>query len=315
MNRKCKLLTVCAFVIFIAVIFIGKYKYDINENKEKNKKYVVKQINGNVSTNIVLGGELAEERGEIYYSNANDAWCLYVENLEGKNRKKLNDTRSDNINIANDCIYYRDVFNHRIMKMNLDGGKNKALYEGIINNLIYFEGYIYFIEDNNDKQFIVKLKDDGSVQEKLFLDNIFNLILYNGWFYYYNAEERSIKKVKMDGSSSYAIYKAEIDFFTVEKGYIYFTDKEKQKICRMDIEGNNISAIANISPDYLNILDGSVYYCNINDIIWKTEINKNRSRPYIKDNVLRFYITENALLYDFIKGDNKEKIYQKLLHI
>lgn len=267
------------------------------------------------SNNIVSGGELAEASGKIYYSNANDNWSLYCKNIKGGNKEyKLNNDICDNINTGDDWLFCRDVRNHRIIKMRLDGSEKQVIYKGIIDNLIYSKGFLYFIEEDDGKQYIIKIKSDGSDPQKVCSDSIYNMILYQDWFYYYSMKDKMIKKVKEDGSSNSCVIKAEVEVFVMGENGIFFADKEQQKICYVDYNGNNLSAINDICPNYMNIWDGWIYYCNVNNHICRREIKGHRDEKYVEDNVLRFYMTNNVLLYDYIeKNGTEEKISQKLI--
>lgn len=289
-------------------------KEDLNEENIQNNQNNQIKLNENTSNNIILGGELAEKDGNIYFSNSDDDWCLYVRGVEEREEVKLNSEKSDNISIGEDWLFYRDVENHRIIKMSMDGSVKKVIYKGTIDNLIYNKGYLYFLEENEGKQYITRIRSDGSNPERIFSDSICNLILQNNWFYYYNTEEKMIKKVKSDGSSSRCILKSEIDFFVADDSGIYFADNEKQKICRMDFDGSSVHSIIDSYADYLNISDGWIYYWTINDCIYRSKIGTNKSEKYISNNILRFYITDNAVLYDYIEGTKYEgKICQKLI--
>lgn len=302
------LIFLCGLLLFLEVI----YKEVASENKQNIQDD--EKIDENLSNNVVLGGELAEENGKIYFSNADDGWCLYVKSVEGGEENKLNSERSDNINIGDGWLFYRDVKNHRIIKMNMDGSEKNIIYNGIIDNLIYNKGYLYFLEENEGKQCITKIGCDGNKKEKIFSDSIYNLILKNDWFYYYSTEDKMIKKVKMNGSSSCCVFKSEVDFFVVNDSGIYFTDKEKQKICCVDFDGSSVSVMVNSYSDCINISDGWIYYSIINDCIWRKKIGINITEKYVDNNILRFYITDNALLYDYIKEtDSGEKICQGLM--
>lgn len=305
------------FCFCVLLLFFYIYNQDIIQNKindEYAENIEIEMYQTISSNNIVSGGELAEANGKIYYSNANDDWSLYCKNIkEGNKEYKLNNDFCDNINIGDGWLFCRDVRNHRIIKMRLDGSEKQVIYKGIIDNLIYYKGFLYFIEEDG-KQYIIKLQSDGSNKEKVCSDSIYNMILYQDWFYYYSMKDKMIKKVKEDGSSNSCVIKAEIEVFVMGENGIFFADKEQQKICYVDYNGNNLSTINDICPNYMNILDGWIYYCNANNYIYRIKNKGDRVEKYVEDNVLRFYITDNVLLYDYIeKNGTEEKICQKLI--
>ena len=303
--------------VILAIGLIIVCNYCVSEKKSDSKYNESIETNGSILNNIVFGGELAEASGKIYYSNANDNWNLYCKNLKGETEQKLHDNRCDNINIGKGWLFCRDVKNHQIIKMRLDGSKKQVIYKGIIDNLVYYGKYLYFLEEREGIQHIAKIRCDGSEKTYIYSnreDRICNLILVQDWIYYYSINHKMIEKVNIDGSSNTNVVKAEMDFFIADKKGIYFADKEKQKICYVDYDGKHLSVISNSCPRYMYIFEGQLYYCNGNDIIWKEELREDKSEKYVDKKVLRFYKTDNVLLYYYIEKSGREKkICQQIL--
>jgi hypothetical protein len=301
---------------FSGIIVFVEVKCRRTSFKEKTSARINETMeNENTSNNIALGGELAEKNGKIYFSNADDNWCLYVRNLENEKDHKLNNERSDNINVGDGWIFYRDVENHCIVKISMDSGEKKIIYNGIIDNLIYNNGFLYFLEENEGKQYITKIDSESLNKKMIFFDNsISNLVLQNDYFYYYNINDRMIKKVKIDGSFDCRVFEAQVDFFVVNYNGIYFTDKENQKISHINFDGNNESIITSSYADYVNIWGDWIYYYTVNNCMWRNGIITKKDEKYIDENILRFYITENAILYDYIEEINQEEhVCQKII--
>lgn len=303
--------------VILAIGLIIVCNHGVSEKKSDSKYNESIETNGSILNNIVFGGELAEESGKIYYSNANDNWSLYCKNLKGDTEQKLHDDRCDNINTGKGWLFCRDVKNHQIIKMRLDGSKKQVIYKGIIDNLVYYGKYLYFLEEREGIQHIAKIRCDGSEKTYIYSnreDRICNLILVQDWIYYYSINHKMIEKVNIDGSSNTNVVKAEMDFFIADKKGIYFADKEKQKICYVDYNGRHLSVISNSCPRYMYIFEGQLYYCNGNDSIWKEELREDKSEKYVDKKVLRFYKTDNVLLYYYIeKNGREEKICQQIL--
>jgi len=303
--------------VILAIGLIIVCNHGVSEKKSDSKYNESIETNGSILNNIVFGGELAEESGKIYYSNANDNWSLYRKNLKGETEQKLHDNRCDNINIGKGWLFCRDVKNHQIIKMRLDGSKKQVIYKGIIDNLAYYGDYLYFLEEREGIQHIAKIRCDGSEKTYIYSnreDRICNLILVQDWIYYYSINHKMIEKVNIDGSSNTNVVKAEMDFFIADKKGIYFSDKEKQKICYVDYDGKHLSVISNSCPRYMYIFEGQLYYCNGNDSIWKEELREDKSEKYVDKKVLRFYKTDNVLLYYYIEKSGREKkICQQIL--
>ena len=315
-----KRIRICIGTLLEVILAIGLIivcNHGVSEKKSDSKYNESIETNGSILNNIVFGGELAEESGKIYYSNANDNWNLYCKNLKGETEQKLHDNRCDNINIGKGWLFCRDVKNHQIIKMRLDGSKKQVIYKGIIDNLVYYGDYLYFLEEREGMQHIAQIRCDGSEKTYIYSnreDRICNLILVQDWIYYYSINHKMIEKVNIDGSSNTNVVKAEMDFFIADKKGIYFADKEKQKICYVDYNGRHLSVISNSCPRYMYIFEGQLYYCNGNDSIWKEELREDKSEKYVDKKVLRFYKTDNVLLYYYIEKSGREKkICQQIL--
>ena len=315
-----KRIRICIGTLLEVILAIGLIivcNHGVSEKKSDSKYNESIETNGSILNNIVFGGELAEESGKIYYSNANDNWNLYCKNLKGETEQKLHDNRCDNINIGKGWVFCRDVKNHQIIKMRLDGSKKQVIYKGIIDNLVYYGDYLYFLEEREGMQHIAQIRCDGSEKTYIYSnreDRICNLILVQDWIYYYSINHKMIEKVNIDGSSNTNVVKAEMDFFIADKKGIYFADKEKQKICYVDYNGRHLSVISNSCPRYMYIFEGQLYYCNGNDSIWKEELREDKSEKYVDKKVLRFYKTDNVLLYYYIEKSGREKkICQQIL--
>lgn len=210
--------------VILAIGLIIVCNHCVSEKKSDSKYNESIETNGSILNNIVFGGELAEESGKIYYSNANDNWSLYRKNLKGETEQKLHDNRCDNINIGKGWLFCRDVKNHQIIKMRLDGSKKQVIYKGIIDNLAYYGDYLYFLEEREGIQHIAKIRCDGSEKTYIYSnreDRICNLILVQDWIYYYSMNDKMIEKVNIDGSSNTNVVKAEMDFFIADKKGIY----------------------------------------------------------------------------------------------
>ena len=311
-----KILLALFSVGILSLFLIFSYK-DISENEIKsNKKQIDKgeDVHYNISNNIVLGGELAEENGQLFFSNANDNWKLYKQNVTGDAEPhKIADFKCNNLNLAGGRIYCNDGQNHRIVKMKLDGSEEQTVYKGIVENLIYCSGVLFFIEEDGDKQSIIKIKGDGKEKEKIYTGSICNMIVTEKWIYFYCEQEEMIKRVSKDGSSVSDIYKADVDQFIMDGSDIYFADKDKQKICRIDCEGKGFSFVDNNCPDYMNVFGRDIYYWHIKDDVWKSGIGE-KGEKIAEVETLRFYITDHAMLYDYVVGKGfDERICQKMV--
>ncbi len=146
-NEK-KLISRIIFLFFCSsIIFATQYEV-------VNKKNIPSSSCSNRS--IIKGKDMVQYEGWIYYSNQEKGGGIYRQSIDGLCLEKLNDAKSDYINIVGNSIYFRQVREHAVCKMSLDGSKISIIKKSapirmldVINkSIIYSDGEnIYCIQD------------------------------------------------------------------------------------------------------------------------------------------------------------------------
>lgn len=109
--------------------------------------------------------------GILYFTNADDDFCIYKMDLDGSNILKFNNQSSNSIVIQNESLYYTSK-NHnnslsgKVYRMNLDGSNNTIVSDVNAYGINVYGEYIYYTS-SNDNYTIHRMKTDGSNDVRL----------------------------------------------------------------------------------------------------------------------------------------------------
>ncbi len=107
----------------------------------------------------------------IYFTNADDNFCIYKMNLDGTELTKLNNQCSNSIVIEDDWIYYTSEENGTslsggVYKIKIDGTENTLVSDIEAYGVNVYKGFIYYVNYEDD-QTIYRMKTDGTENTKL----------------------------------------------------------------------------------------------------------------------------------------------------
>lgn len=295
--------------------YTGFYEMDQTGKtiKHWDSEETTKKISSSSGSNksIIKGKEMVEYQGWIYYSNLEKGGRIYRQSIDGLRLEKLNDAKSDYINIAGNRIYYRQVRDHAVCKMGLDGSDNIIIYEGVINDLMYLDDELYFIEPSLEGSYLYRL--DGEKKIKIINENIENITAVGDWIYYSVIGEESINRFSRKSAEKEVLYQG-AGPFTVGKNEIYFCEQKNSNLCKMNLDGSKISIIKKSTQiQMLDVINESIYYLNGQKVFC---IHDGDAEELVSDAdgpIIDFSISDNGLLYTYVeKLDGKERIRQKL---
>ena len=120
----------------------------------KRKKYLGKEIS-----------EFCVDGNTIYYINMDVGDSLWAMDVSGKNKRSLGTKSADNLSFDEENIYYNEIENFGIYRMN-----KKTLQSECINEqehgAIYLSGkWLYYCDDEDQ---LSRISKDGKIKEKLF---------------------------------------------------------------------------------------------------------------------------------------------------
>jgi len=200
----------------------------------------------------------------IFYINSSDNRSVYSMKLDGSQRTKLTDVNvTSTLLAANDSIYYDDNYspNPGMYKMNTNGTNKTKLCDGMIDNLVMEDGYLYFniMENSSYKMYTMKL--DGSEKTKVNNDNATMFSLENGWIYYVNTSDRSRPyKVKSDGTNRTMIEDVQVQALNVFDGWVYYSRSSDLKLFKISVDGLYEIKLSDISTSNIFVIGDYVFY-------------------------------------------------------
>jgi hypothetical protein len=205
--------------------------------------------------------------------------------IDGTERSKLNDDRSEYINVVSDRIYYCNFSDCvRPYAMGTDGKERKVV--GRLNDdssffLNAFDDWIYYsndfgelddidaidIEDENlfqqrMEQGIYKIRPDGSNRTQINNDRSDYINVVDDWVYYVNADQSDgIFKIKTDGSERTKLNDDRSSAINVAGEWIYYcNDKHGSRIHKMRLDGSEQTSLNECFSRYIHVFGEWVYY-------------------------------------------------------
>lgn len=258
--------------------------------------------------NIRFDGLIAQIDDWIYYSNNEDNHNLYRKNVKKNIVEKLNNTWSDYICIYGQNIYYRQAENENISKMELDGSDDCVIYTGITNDLLCYEGKLYFIEDlENGRRALVELNPNSKSKKILYTGEIQYPMIAGNQIYFVNSEGdfsgdlgEGLVCLDYNTMESKLVCKGAIISPILDGTNLYYIDENNKNICCIDISDNfknkSIYEFPGLEPQEI-VKDGDyIYYADYKEL---NRISLKNSEVEIilsmKGIIRSFGITENAI--------------------
>lgn len=302
---------VCGTVLCARVNHSKKNKID--KEPDNTVKEAVDTINyGNIRQN----GLLVQAGEWIYYSNSDDNRTLYRKNLTNGITEKLNDTESDYLNVCDNSIIYRQVDEHNISKITMDGKEDEVIYNGMVNDVVYDDGKVYFV-DSTDSTRLLRMEPNG---EKVMLlnsdDNYVSAPMVSQHeviFYHYWASDRGeLMALNCDTMERRTLCEGDIINPILDNGKVYYVDNWKQSINSIDIntlEKENVYKFEGQTPWDIVKMEDYIYYAEENAIV-KLSITTHQKEKVlsVSGRILSFGITPNAILATY-SIDNECKMH------
>ena len=258
---------------------------------------------GNSIGNINNKGSYVLNKDWIY-TNTLGYEFIYKMKRDGTQKKKLNSQHSGYLNVTNKYIYYSDIQNFKLYRMNLDGSNivNINRVDNIISFMVY-DDYIYY-SNHNDRLKIYRVKFDGSGRTKITNEPGGRYINIDGnYLYYSSGDDGHIYRVNLDGTNKKLISKDNCSYEILRKGVIYYiNESDKYHLYRINVDGTECKKLNDDMCYDLNISGNVLYYSNgyDNSRMYATKIDGTLRRP----------VTIEPASYLNIVGD---KIYYKTI--
>ncbi len=188
------------------------------------------------------------------------------------------------------CLEYNeDEERNDLIKIKTNGKNKETLARDIDENQIMLvDKWVYYYKDNS----LYRVKTSGTDREKLSDREIEYYQIDGNWIYYIyeNEDSQYIAKMKLDGEDSIRIAKADssmqYEALCIKGGKIYYIASKNNDsydrdyyLYKMNKKGNNTEQICKIDTNiqYINMQDDAIYYT-------VTEDYEDSTIKYIKYN-------------------------------
>ncbi|MEG0641323.1 MAG: DUF5050 domain-containing protein [Clostridium sp.] len=224
---------------------------------------------GNTLSNIANNGLAAINNEDIYFVNVYRGEDLY--RVCGKMYSQITEDKVRGINIIGDTIYYTTLLSE-LKSININGENKKVILEGLVENVIVCEDYIFYI-NVLDNYSIYRYNIKNNEIQKISSDICDKINISNDNIYYIKCSDNldwygsgSICEIDKSGQESRILLDTNANCIIYDNGYIFFTSEEfSYKLCRMNILTREIQEISKDSVGSFNIVDSVVYYSNLSD--------------------------------------------------
>ncbi len=220
---------------------------------------------GNNYGNISTGGYAVGDGSFVYFSNANDGYCIWKMNISSGSIEKLNTTQSWNICYSDGWIYYSNYDDdYSIYKMRTDGSENTKLNDTKSLYLNVGGGWIYYTDSRNGG-YICRMDINGKNHSVLNNVKSVYLCLLGDWIYFANSSDNSyLYKIKTDGTELTLLCKKDARCLNLSNDSIYFLSLEDDSvfsnIYKIDIDGGDPVKFSEDYAEQCVLYDGYIYF-------------------------------------------------------
>lgn len=183
------------------------------------------------------------------------------------------------------------------------------------------DGWIYF-RNYGEGGILYRVKEDGSVEEKVCDDTIYSLNCYEGWVYYVNSSDKNrIYKIRPDGKERTIVSYDNTSNVIVADNWIYYIntpynteDEDNLNIFRLKSDGSEIKKIFSREALSFN-LDGNlvIYLNNDGQNLHKIRIDGTGDKR-LSDSVVSFFCVYDKSLYYISPKEETKGIWRMNLN-
>ena len=233
------------------------------------------------------------------------------------------------VNLGNWTYYIKQ---DGIYKVNSNGTKIEKVLESNVFYLNSDGNYLYFVESNDEKYNLVKMKKNGKDKEIIIEDIDEKMItVTDGWIYY--SQDDNFYKIKTNGKDRIKLLNKDVVAYQIDGNNIYYAYKDGIDCIIAKIKTNGTEIIeleSNCNPNFY--VDGNkIYYikeeynsekyeyeytlCEMKESGEKKEITKlpnTIKQINMSEDGIYYLTTENYEKYELYKmdysGKNNDKI-------
>lgn len=251
----------------------------------------------------------------IYYSyfqdvkkdNGSSLQGIYKINVKGTERLKITDVPATFLNPYKKYIYYINISDRKIYRINQDGSNNKVISNNNVQSILVYGNYIYY-RANEGGGTLYRMNLDGSDVKEITSDALsYNII---GSYIYYSSKTSAgyVYRIKADGTDKTKMCKIDGVLQYVKDDYIYYKQNtpsissmfESGYLYRTKLDGSSTTKLSDIMA-YSFFIDNSneIYYIDSypDSKLYKINLNTKVKTEVSNKVSLYFYTSKNKLYY------------------
>lgn len=265
-------------------------------------------------------GVFAVQEGKAYFINHYDKGTLYSMNIDGSEKRKLNDDRSNLFYVLGNQIYYQNSSdNSKLYSMKTDASNRHKLSDDEVISVFWnVTDKRIFYNNWGDNSALYSIKLDGSDRKKISYDDTVHMKVLGERIYYSGGPGASgLYSMKTDGSEKTKLSADRPFGIFVAGDWIYYANtSDNSKLYAIRTDGSNRHKLSDDYALNLNMVDGRIYYITGNlSGIYSIKPDGSDKQLISNDHVPWFVIRDGRIYYTMthakiytinIDGSNKQ---------
>ncbi|GAA0182121.1 hypothetical protein SH2C18_45540 [Clostridium sediminicola] len=211
-----------------------------------------------------------------------------------------------------DWIYYNDAAEKALYKIRTNGNDKTKLIDASIRSMAIKDDYIYFVDDNFDKDNVFRIKKDGTSYNKFStkittINSCDNINIYNNYIYFKN--HFSVQKLSSDKKEGYnlIVQPSLPRHIYIWNNMMYYPNaRDNDYIYVMNLDTEDKYKINETSSYCLNKYNNYIYFSNRedNNSIYRTMIG-GKTEKICDDTTYTFNISGEWIYYNNVSDERK----------
>lgn len=175
-----------------------------------------------------------------------------------------------------------------------------------MGNMVQDENFIYFTAWDNRNPIVIKSNFEGTQTETIYHGSTYNLNLMDGYIYFIDKENNdAIYKMNTNGQEKTQLYSEQTLSLYLYNNKIYFLNMLDLYLYSMDLNGENVTKLSEeqVVMNCIYFSENKIYYIqkgeNLNDIYKMDVVGQNKELVYSGDygeSVIRFFVYHDIII-------------------
>lgn len=200
------------------------------------------------------------EDGWIYYVNTSDNYNVYRIDMDGENRTRISEDTARFLNVAGDRMFYTsEEDDMKLVTGKTDGTEKKVLEEKPCVNVVWSEGWIYYLTLEDGQ--LWRTNADGSKKQQVTEEKVVQFDVEGEEIYFVAAEGDSRRIMKTTaGKTPEELLAADCSKLNVKDGLIYFQTGDAEGIRVLNPEDSSVEVLSETDSMAVQITGERIYY-------------------------------------------------------